>query len=175
MEEKIFEINLDLNRTVYMKGKSTEHYEIVLVDAKKFLNNANIDSRCSNILGDNVSGHYYKWKYRFAEAGFFYGIKNPVPSGNLNYFLKNEPFKTEKKCKEVILDFFLKRKRQVKANQNLVCGFGDGATRTHFLLLNEAEYFPILCDRTSAENFRSDFGYNGKVELLDGCYKIVRK
>lgn len=175
MEEKIFEIDLDLSRKVYMKGKSSEYSEIVLVDPKKFLNEANIDSRCSNILGDSISGHYYRWKYRFAEAGFFHGIENPVPLGNLSYLSRSPTLQKRKKYKEILRKFFSREKKQSNSKPYMICGFGDGATRTHFLLLNEAEYFPILCERSSAAKFRRDFGYRGKVELSDGCYKVIRR
>lgn len=127
MATNIFEIVLANQTKVYMQGSDDEFCKVVVIEARKFREQGKVNSQCAEILTDKISPYHLN-KHRNAERAFAKSLNNPIPLATVSY----------------------------RAKDNLCC-FIDGATRTHFLLLNGAKYIPMLCTRERADDFQKEF------------------
>jgi hypothetical protein len=158
----VFEIQLQNHENVYMSVSKSNYMNdercVVVVDAKKFLRlwRNNPYKKHSDISKGNIETWQNDSKYHYAVEGFSHGINNPVPVAEIVYqeHTNSTPVYRRKylilkelvKVEEVIFDYVV---------------FRNGITRTIWLLVNGAEYFPVECPIKSAGRLAEIASYAG--------------
>lgn len=155
----VFEIELQNHENVYMSVYRTNHLNeeryVVVVSADKFI------QLWRNEPSDISNGNIETWendrKYHYAEQGFSHGIKNPVPVANVVchghadeipvYQRKYLIFKELVRVEKYVINFV---------------AFTNGITRTIWLLVHGAKYFPVECSiKEGAGRLAKIAGYSG--------------
>lgn len=126
-----FQITVENDKKVYMQHnlyKDSEEY-ITIVDTNRFIDIWRLSSNDERISGYHlwdVGSLRNDYKFEEAEIGFSFGFKNPVPIVNLSYS------KLDRSHREI--------------------SFGNGITRTIWLLANHATYFPVIASNIDTAN-----------------------
>ena len=145
----IFSVSLPDREPVFMSVAETpyenEHRGVVIVDAGKFLNLWRADP--FKYQQELARGNPDTWRqdrdYHYAEDGFSYGFKNPVPLPEIGY--------VEEDILSVTYKFLRFGRKEHREHARFV-SFLDGITRTIWLLSHGCNAFPVECPMSSAHN-----------------------
>ncbi len=159
----IFEIELEEQSNVFMSVSRTNYMNderyVVIVDSEKFLELWR--SEPNSIHSEESMGNIQSWKndrkYQDAVKGFSEGLENPVPVANI---VCQEHLK--KTCIYEKKYFIFKKITGIEKTIINYVAFTNGITRTLWLLVQGAKYFPVECsNEEDANRLAKAAGYGG--------------
>lgn len=140
LKAAIFEIATKDRGSVFMRADGRDELHIVVVDAGTFLELW----KCSGEpLAQQTQAEWLAdYKIEGANSGFAKGRGDPVPLIHTSYFRG--------------------------ASGQMQIGFGNGFTRTIWLLAHGADDFPVLCEPETADALHKAAGVFGHVPVSIG-------
>jgi hypothetical protein len=158
----VFEVQTADVGPVYMSVERTafcnEERCVVIVDSYKFLElwRRGPYQLHAEVRGGNPDTWVQDYKYPRAEKGFSYGLTNPVPLAKIvcqTHIQRDAIWKRRY--------LFFRVSVGVQESQFDYVAFTDGITRTIWLLVHGAKYFPVECRVSGAEALARAAGYDG--------------
>ena len=158
----VFEVQTADVGPVYMSVERTPFRNAercaVIVDSRKFLELWRRDPYLTHaeVSNGNPDTWVQDYKYPEAEHGFSHGFANPVPLAEVvcqTHVQRDAIWKRRY--------LFFRECVGVQESRFAYVAFSNGITRTIWLLVHGAEYFPVECDASGAEALARAAGYDG--------------
>ncbi|MHA6823876.1 plasmid fertility inhibition factor family protein [Ralstonia pseudosolanacearum] len=133
----VFRVETATQGSVYMSMHASQVYAVVEVDAVRLLALwRHPQTRLAELAFGDASSWPQDRKYPAVGPCFAEGASNPVPLAEVSCYPRREPRGA----------WVPWRPRVAPAAERAVFDFGDGTTRTIWLLTNGARVFPVSCE-----------------------------
>lgn len=166
--EAVWNVPLGDGGFAFMCVRESNYYNdrrhVVMVDAQKLLQLWRQEpySIHADVSHGSPSSWMHDYKYEGAAAGFAHGMQNPVPLAQVACRVHEEHMPVFERRWGLF-----RRCVGYESHRLPYVSFGDGITRTIWLLTNGAVRFPVECSESSARVLAEAAGVEG------GCCRTV--